>query len=806
MDPLTHLEYALFQLTPTRTRCDLLIFSGHNKEKLASGLVEPFVSHLKFFKDQISKGGYSITLRPPTTSSFWFTKFTFQRLVRFINSPEVLERFIRLEREILQIENSNNSNDGEEHGGEAGSLSSDGSTKKSDPSKLKAGEDGDNVQEESSKIQLQRLLETRKAMLRKEQAMAYARALVAGFETENMNDLILFADSFGASRLREACIEFIELCKKKNNDGLWMDELAAMAAYPPSELAYTGTSGILIATESNASTLMNDLNSNPEDSTDQPPSTPANVPMQMPWPNQMPQYMYNFPGPQGPRYPYPYPGMPPYYPPHMSWPANDDSSRGRHHRSSSKKKSKSHLPESSEEEEDDSNEDADSDSVSDSGTVSKHEKSTKKNRKKSSKTVVIRNINYITSNRKNSDGGSDDSNEDEVDGVLESLVKHHNKSSKSHEKKKKVNSQELDDESGKKNENWDAFQNLLLKDDVEDDHFSIRDNSIDMGSESFVKNQPKTRGNDSFVVPERSGINESRNVNPQDFENGVRMRGRDSSDGDMVISQRYGEPTDGMTNFRDLGSESSMIRNKREEDWFVVKNSEGTIVNSTFTDDYAIKSDVFSSETTKKVVPIDDSFMVQPQTTAPYDSQWRSTDVSMVEGVTKPDATDGQVKTGFYEPDELYLMVSRDSGVEPPVRSSWTPEMDYGTEVQFIKSEPKPAPVETKDQIEESSPVKAKTKKVVKPKPLSRSLPSDKRLPFVSRPVVHKSKREQEDEIRRKMEEIAIQRQKRIAERTAASSGFVKTRTGAAASPTKPVNQKGVSGQLKKTNSKVTGT
>lgn len=40
-----------------------------------------------------------------------------------------------------------------------------------------------------------------------------------------------------------------------------MDELAAMAAYPPSELAYTGTSGLLIATESNASTLINDLSS-----------------------------------------------------------------------------------------------------------------------------------------------------------------------------------------------------------------------------------------------------------------------------------------------------------------------------------------------------------------------------------------------------------------------------------------------------------------------------------------------------------------------------------------------------------------
>ncbi|XP_076885435.1 COP1-interacting protein 7-like [Bidens hawaiensis] len=787
MDPFTHLEYALFQLTPTRTRCDLLLCSGKTKEKLASGLVEPFISHLKSFKGQISKGGYSITLRPPTTNAFWFTKSTFQRLVRFINSPEVLERFIRLEREILQIENS--VNDSEEQVGEAGSLSSDGSTKKStDPSKIKTGEAGDNGQEENSKIQLQRLLETRKAMLRKEQAMAYHRALVAGFETENMNDLILFADHFGASRLREACIEFRDLCKKKHNDGLWMDELAAMAAaYPPSELAYQ-TSGLLIATESNASTLNNDLNfENPEGdkNADQAPSTPSNVPMQMPWPNQMPQYMYNF-GPQGPRYPYPYPGMPPYYPPHMNWPV-DDSGHNRHHRSSSKKKSKSPLPDSSEEEDDESNEDAESDSVSDSGTVSKHEKSSKKSKKKSSKTVVIRNINYITSNRKNSDGGgSDESAEDEVDGVLESLVKHHNKSSKSHEKKKK--DADVDNESGKRNENWDAFQNLLLKDDVQDDHFSAINDALDVRSESYVKSQPKARVNDSFVVPDRNGFDESRKVNSHDFENNetFRMKGRDSSDADLVVSRGFGE-TGGMTSFRDLGSESSMIRNKRDGDWFVVKNSEGQTEKSTFIDDYAsMKGDVFSSETNKKNVPIDDSFMVQPQTTVAYDSQWRSTDVSIIESVNKTDATESSqgAKTGFYEPDDLYLMVSRDSGTEPSVRSSWTPEIDYGTEAQFTKSEPKPAP-ETKEQTEES-PVKAKTKKVVKPRPLSRSLPTDKRLPFVSRSVVPKSKREQEDEARRRVEELAAERQRRIAERTAA-----------AASAKKPVNPKAVASPLK---------
>lgn len=32
--------------------------------------------------------------------------------------------------------------------------------------------------------------------------MAYARALVTGFELEYIDDLIYFADAFGASRLR----------------------------------------------------------------------------------------------------------------------------------------------------------------------------------------------------------------------------------------------------------------------------------------------------------------------------------------------------------------------------------------------------------------------------------------------------------------------------------------------------------------------------------------------------------------------------------------------------------------------------
>lgn len=52
------------------------------------------------------------------------------------------------------------------------------------------------------RIRLQRVLESRKAMLKKEQAMAYARALVAGFEMDYIYDLVSFGDAFGALRLR----------------------------------------------------------------------------------------------------------------------------------------------------------------------------------------------------------------------------------------------------------------------------------------------------------------------------------------------------------------------------------------------------------------------------------------------------------------------------------------------------------------------------------------------------------------------------------------------------------------------------
>lgn len=65
---------------------------------------------------------------------------------------------------------------------------------------------------EWNRVGLQRVLENRKAALCKEQAMAYARALVVGFEVDYMDDLLSFADAFGASRLRHVVKPFMSLC------------------------------------------------------------------------------------------------------------------------------------------------------------------------------------------------------------------------------------------------------------------------------------------------------------------------------------------------------------------------------------------------------------------------------------------------------------------------------------------------------------------------------------------------------------------------------------------------------------------
>ncbi|XP_043688435.1 COP1-interacting protein 7 [Telopea speciosissima] len=534
MDSSTRLEYALFQLTPTRTRCDLVVFSRGLSEKLASGLLEPFVSHLRCAKEQISKGGYSITLRAPTPAdAAWFTKATLERFVRFVSTPEVLERFVTIEREISQIETPAQSNElsnptaQTEEGNVRGA---DGNSKKSTTSsQSKSDSNGsDNVaQEENSKLRLQRLMETRKAVLRKEQAMAYARAFVAGFDMDHIDDLLSFAAAFGASRLREACLNFKDLCNKKHDDGLWMDELAAVGACTQPELPYLGTSGIILTSEnSNPSpgvmpiahfgfsngqlepngSLDSDSttgNASTDISQGQMPPTTVKNQVPMPWTDQLPQYMYNFQSPHMQQMP-PYQGynihgmpvFPPYYQGNMHWSPNTDIGHGPVQEP--ERRQKGRLPDGQTEPSDStSGSDLDSDLQQElKNSTEQPQLHKRRHKKKSSRMVVIRNINYITPKRSeaNNDGEVYDSSslEDEfIDGdflrqkvkeAVGSLEKHH-KSTPFHHKKrggvKHANilngsnvaaDEDLENDfdaktsdGAKNSENWDTFQSLLMR-------------------------------------------------------------------------------------------------------------------------------------------------------------------------------------------------------------------------------------------------------------------------------------------------------------------------------------------------------
>ncbi|KAH7277510.1 hypothetical protein KP509_39G054700 [Ceratopteris richardii] len=169
-----------------------------------------------------------------------------ERFVRFVSTPEVLERVSSVEVELLELEETTRKQSSETNEGNgAGQVENSSSkiiTLQLSPGGKSAGiasldkpakvsSDGGEIgSEESSKHRLLRALDARRMMLQKEQGMAFARALAAGFNVDNMDDLISFAECFGAERLKEACIKFMAFVKKRQEAGLGLEDLELMAA------------------------------------------------------------------------------------------------------------------------------------------------------------------------------------------------------------------------------------------------------------------------------------------------------------------------------------------------------------------------------------------------------------------------------------------------------------------------------------------------------------------------------------------------------------------------------------------------
>ncbi|XP_012487331.2 COP1-interacting protein 7 [Gossypium raimondii] len=496
MKSSTRLDSVVFQLTPTRTRCDLVISANGKTQKMASGLLNPFLAHLKTAQEQMAKGGYSIILQPdPTIDATWFSKGTVERFVRFVSTPEILERVYSVESEILQIEeaiaiqsNNNIGSSAVEENQVKPLESLEGSRATSDSSDEKAivlyspgplpPEANASSVEGNSKAQLLKVLETRKTVLQKEQSMAFARAVAAGFDIDNMAPLMSFAETFGASRLRDACIKFTELWKKKHETGQWLEIEAAEAMSSQSDFAAMSASGIVFSENNGKSGV--------ESSTD------GKVPMDQQTLSHQEYYQAQYPHPMFPPWPihsppggmppfqgYPMQGMP-YYPNYpggspffqQPYPSAEDPRlnagkriQKRHSMESRDSHSGSDTWET-ERAKSQENEELDNET----SLSPKPSKKSSRSGKKQSGMVVIRNINYITSKRENSSGSESQSHsESEVD-MEDGNIEHKNSQRSSKRKGSRTKSvDEYDREEtvhGKETDggHWQAFQNYLLRD------------------------------------------------------------------------------------------------------------------------------------------------------------------------------------------------------------------------------------------------------------------------------------------------------------------------------------------------------
>lgn len=402
-------------------------------------------------------------------------------------------------------------------------------------------------------------------------------------------------------------------------------------------------------------------------SLEQHPSGVPNFQAPMGWPNHMPQYFYPPPY-QG----YPYPPMQPMpnqNQGNMPWPP-----RGK----TSKKKGKGDSDEdgssgSSDSSESDSASDDSASSLEDQGKrhsrTSKNSRRSKKNRKKSSKTVIIRNINYITPEGRNgemegnefTDNGSIKETVDAAVGLL---------------KEKRAHEGEVSAEEKRSTENWDSFQNILMRHDdgsdvhsmdvVSEEHFTHRGASLGANSNGL---QTKNTASGDSIITTRKYIENGGGPTYDHFESEDSARRlprtRDSTEECMIMLKRsdmFGDESKDMYNA--ARGESLVKKSGSGEDWFTSsdRKPESNYGRMSF-DDSILTSEV--SDEIKKQEFVDDSFMVHSSSLAAddlYDSRWRpdmAADIALASDVDNGHANE---KRDSWEPNDLCMIPERNSG------------------------------------------------------------------------------------------------------------------------------------------------
>ncbi|XP_008785220.1 COP1-interacting protein 7-like [Phoenix dactylifera] len=770
------LDSLVFHLTPTRTRCDLVIVANGKTEKIASGLLNPFLAHLKTAQDQIAKGGYSIKLEPdPKIDAVWFTKGIVERFVRFVSTPEVLERVTTIESEILQIEEAiaiqSTDNLGlstvEDHQTKPVEYT-EGSKSTFDADAEKAivlykpgsqphpsDSNGSAPQEENSKVQLLRVLETRKIVLQKEQGMAFARAVAAGFDMDHMAQLISFAECFGALRLMEACLRFMELWKRKHETGQWVEVEAAEVMSARSEFSSLNASGIILSGDSRKQkefgdawpVSCGDMGTESNGTTDRKIHSDPQVPL---GPNEY--YPGHFQHPIHPQWPvhslagpplfqlYPMQGMP-YY---QNYPGGGPSFHSPYSpvedprfNTPQKTWQKRHSMDSK-----DSNTELEASEMGGSGTrsqdgadqnISEFEKEGSHGReshkrigrsgKKKSGVVVIRNINYITSKRHDTSGSesvsaSDSETEEESEDMSDDHYRKHKNSSRTSKRNEvHVKSMESLDAYAKDeitygpeadSENWQAFQSYLLR--AEEKARTVDGDIFASEKEPPIKRKQNNGEGDPILLPER----DSGNVRDQrmvglDSLNGKAIRMKQmasndelliSSEGKGLIDSQLKEIEGGRGGYRSVTSDDFMIYGREKQ--MSSKNSSDPLVDLQYELDKNLdKKSSYNGTDESFIVPFrsgsQDQLGQDGRTAIDIDSECPPALHRTEDSSSKPK---NQLT---YEPDDLILLPER--GMES-VSIGYDPAKDYDIQIPVENA----VKIETRNNEDVSTSTKEESK------------------------------------------------------------------------------------------------
>ncbi|XP_020587351.1 uncharacterized protein LOC110029412 [Phalaenopsis equestris] len=217
MNSSVPLDCAFFELSPRRTRCELFVSEDGKTEKLASGFLKPFLTHLKVAEEQACRDVPLINLEVGRrkNAATWFNKGTVERFVRFVSTPEVLELVNTLDAEMSQLEGARKMYSQ----GARDQLFGESETKSA-------------AAVDATKKELLRAIDGRLLTVKQDLATACARASAAGFNLESVSELLLFADQFGAIRLSEACKSFLSLPQRQPELISHQQSMASQAIHP----------------------------------------------------------------------------------------------------------------------------------------------------------------------------------------------------------------------------------------------------------------------------------------------------------------------------------------------------------------------------------------------------------------------------------------------------------------------------------------------------------------------------------------------------------------------------------------------